>query len=294
MDWAFVKTRFHRISSRTVLHAMCAFLPLALSGQAFADDSLLNPQVTLVSAEFPTLSGEEAKETIQWAVYLIQANLPPSYSGKKNWDAKKRVYAGIDIKNDGLKLRTHRKYREVRHGKWLRYTIDLKNPTDPRFLKIEVLRAESNQPGRLSLKLQIDTHVDVESQQQRWNYGLQLYSVTVEAQAKLRMTIDADIGFGFDYSRIPPDILFDPVVKAADIQLVDLEVDKIGILGSDIAEEIGDLAERVLRDEYLPRQRDQLANKLNHQVNRRRDKLRISASDWLTKRLSGSVAPSAK
>jgi len=289
-----VKTRFTRISSRSVLHAVCNFLTLALSGHASADDPLLNPPVTLVSQEFPALSSEEAKATIQWAVYLIQANLPPSHSGKKNWDAKKRVYAGIDIKNDGLKLKTHRKYREVRHGKWLRYTIDLKDPADPRYLKIEVLRAESNQPGRLSLKLQIDTHVDVETQQQRWNYGLQLYSVTVEAQAKLRMTIDADIGFGFDCSRFPPDILFDPVVNAADIQLVDLEVDKIGVLGSDIAEEIGDLAERVLRDEYLPGQRDQLAKKLNHQVNRRRDKLRISASDWLTKRLSGNAESSSK
>jgi hypothetical protein len=147
------------------------------------------------------------------------------------------------------------------------------------------------------MTLQIDTQVRIEAQQQRWNYGIQLYSVSTEAIAKLRMTIDTSIGFAMDYSRVPPDVLFDPVVNTADIQLIDLEVDRIGILGSDIAEEIGDIAKRIIRDEYLPRQRDQLASKLNHQINRRRDKLRISASDWLTKFLSSpssSAVPSTK
>jgi len=40
-----------------------------------------------------------------------------------------------------------------------------------------------------------------------------------------------------------------------------------------------------LRDEYLPSLSQKLVPKLNFQINRRRDKLRISASDWLTKQL---------
>ena len=285
----FVAIRYH-VACRLVgmtgsKRLVCFWLCLIpFTRNAFADEAQPTPSSASVSA-LPTLPSEEAKAAIQWAVYLVQSNLAPTYERKKNWDARKRIYAGIDIDNDGLKIKTHRKYREVRHGKWLRYTIDLKDPNDPRYLKIDVLRATSTEPGRLGLTLQIDTQVDVEAQQQRWNYGLQLYSVTTEATAKLRMTIDATIGFGIDYSRIPPDVLFDPTVNSADIQLLDLEVDKIGILGSDIAEEIGAVAERIIRDEYLPKQRDQLASKLNHQINRRRDKLRISASDWITTHL---------
>ncbi len=227
----------------------------------------------------------EAKAMVQWAVYLIQANLPPRYDGKKHWGDTKRLYTGIDIDNDGLKLKTHRRYRDVRHGKWLKYTIDLKDPNDPKYLNIEVAKAELTSDGRLRMELQIDTKVDLDARQERWNYGLQLYSISTQATAKLRMALTASIGFKFDYTRIPPDVLFDPVVEKAGIEIVDLEVDRISKLGSDIAEEIGDVAERVLRDEYLPKQRDKLVDKLNRQIDRRRDKLRISASDWLASRL---------
>ena len=237
------------------------------------------------SVAIPNLTSEEAKATLQWAVYLIQANLPPQHMGKKNWGATKRLYTGLDVDLDGLKLKTHRKFREVRHGKWLQYTIDLKDPNDPRYLKIEVTHAETGDDGRLRLELKIDTQVDVETRQERWNYGLQLFSISTKSTAKLQLTLAANIGFSFDYTRIPPDIVFDPVVESADLKIINLEVDRISKLGSDIAEELGDFAERVLRDEYLPSLSQKLVPKLNSQINRRRDKLRISASDWLTKQL---------
>ncbi len=85
-------------------------------------------------------------------------------------------------------------------------------------------------------------------------------------------------------------MILDPVVQRADLQIVDLEMDKIGVLGSDLAEEVGDIVERQLRDEYLPKQRDKLAERLNQQIDRRRSKLRISASDWLAKYLRPSSA----
>jgi hypothetical protein len=235
---------------------------------------------------FQTLPEEEARASIQWAVYLIQQNLPPRYEKKKNWGNTKRVYAGVDIDNDGLKLKTHRRYKEVRHGKWLKYTIDLKDPTDLKNLHIEVVRAEMQPTGRLQLEFVIHSHLDIDARQERWNFGVQLYSLSTRAHAHVRMNLVADIGFNFDYTKVPPDVLFDPVVKSADIQLIDLEVDKISKLGSDIAEEFGDMVERALRDDYLPQQREKLTAKLNGQIDRRRDKLRISASDWLTSRLS--------
>ena len=239
-----------------------------------------------LAVAIPNLTSEEAKATLQWAMYLIQANLPPQHKGQKNWGATKRLYTGLDVDLDGLKVKTHRKFREVRHGKWLNYTITLKDPNDPRYLKIEVTRAETGDDGRLHLELKIDTQVDIETRQERWNYGLQLYSISTKSTAKLQMTLAATVGFSFDYTRVPPDIVFDPIVEHADLKIINLEVDRISKLGSDIAEELGDFAERVLRDEYLPSLSQKLVPKLNAQINRRRDKLRISASDWLTKQLA--------
>ena len=244
------------------------------------------PSGSVESSVINTLPAEEAKASIQWAVYLIQQNLPARYEKKKNWGDTKRVYAGVDIDNDGLKLKTHRRYKQVRHGKWLQYTIDLKDPTDLKNLHIEVVRAEMQPNGRLLLEFLIHSHLDIDARQERWNYGFQLYSLSTRAHARVRMSLVADIGFHFDYTKVPPDVLFDPTVHSADIQLIDLEVDKISKLGSDIAEEFGDVVERALRDDYLPKQREKLVTKLNGQIDRRRDKLRISASDWLSTRLS--------
>ncbi len=238
------------------------------------------------TAVFQGLPDAETKATLQWAAYLVQANIPPHYESKKNWGATKRVYAGIDVDNDGLKLKTHRRYRDVRHGKWLKYEIELQEPTNSENLKIEVRRAETLPDGRIAMEVRIESKLDIDARQERWNYGLQLYSVSVRASARVRMTIKATFGIAIDYSRIPPDVLFQPQVDFAELKLIDLEVDQISKLGSDIAEELGDIAERLLRDEYLPKQNEKLAQKLNAQIERQRDKLRISASDWLNQRLS--------
>ncbi|MGV3483083.1 MAG: hypothetical protein ACO1RT_01555 [Planctomycetaceae bacterium] len=269
---------------------MIRFLPMLLLAFSLAINVGLlaaEPTPTLASADpvVPGLPPEETRATIQWAVYLIQANLPPRYEGNKRWGETKRVYAGIDVDHDGLKIKTHRRYRELRHGKWLKYSIDLRDPNDPRCLRINVVAAEMADDGRLKLDLQIDTKLGIEARQERWNYGLQLYSVSTQASAKLRMSLTASIGFGFDYAQVPPAVVFDPLVEQANVEIVDLEVDQISKLGSDIAQELGDMAERVLREEYLPKQRDKLAQKLNSQIDRRRDKLRISASDWLVHKL---------
>ena len=276
--------RFH-----TAITALFCFVALLNSIAVSAADRDSTNQAAVeesVLATVPSLPSDEAKATLQWAVYLIQANLPPQHTGKKNWGATKRFYTGIDIDHDGMKLKTHRTFREVRHGKWLRYTIDLKDPNDPRYLNIEVARAVTSDDGRLHVDLTIDTQVDIETRQERWSYGLQLYSISTKSTAKLRMTVAANIGFVFDYTRIPPDIVFDPVIENAELKIIDLEVDRISKLGSDIAEELGDFAEHILRDEYLPNLNQKLVSKLNSQINRRRDKLRISASDWLSKQLS--------
>ncbi len=252
---------------------------------AYAEELTVAPPNEVSATQVLTLSPAERTEAVKWACDLVQSNLPATYRGKKNWDHRKRIYAGVDVDFDDGKLETHRKYRDVRHGTWLRYQIDLKDPTDPRYLQFTVVGVETRTDGRMRVDLQIDSAVDIELQQQRWNLGVHLYSVTSHGHARVRLRLVADIGSYFDTTKIPPDVILDPVIQRADLQIVDLEMDKIGVLGSDIAEELGDVVERQLRDEYLPNQREKLVERLNLQIERRRSKLRISASDWLARYL---------
>lgn len=234
---------------------------------------------------------DEAKRLLQWALDWGRQLLPESYHRDKAWDKQKRVYAGFNIKADDGRLSTKRRWKEVNHGRWLRYDIRLGDVHDPRRLKVQVTDAHLGEDRRLHFEARVDTRVDVHLQQQQWNLGVRLYSLSVEADARLRMEIAGDIGFELDLTRIPPDVLADPHVSAIRLSLIDLNVERISHVGGEVAESIGDLVKQIIRDEYLPSQQAKIAEKLNRQIDRRRDRLRLGASDWLSRRLSPLADP---
>lgn len=234
---------------------------------------------------------EEAKRLLQWALDWGRQLLPESYQRDKDWDKQKRIYAGFNIRADDGRLSTKRRWKEVNHGRWLRYDIRLGDVYDPRRLKVQVTDAHLGEDQRLHFEARVDTRVDVHLQQQHWNLGVRLYSLSVEADARLRMEIVGDIGFELDLTRIPPDVLADPHVSTIRLSLVDLNVDRISHVGGEVPESIGDLVKQVIRDEYLPSQQAKIAEKLNRQIDRRRDRLRLGASDWLSRRLSPLSGP---
>src|SRR5690606_16272395 len=69
---------------------------------------------------------------------------------------------------------------------------------------------------------------------------------------------------------------------STELSLVDLKVDRISKIGGDVAESIGDLVKQIVRQEYLPGQQAAITQKLNAQIDRRRDRLRLGASQWLS------------
>lgn len=233
---------------------------------------------------------DEARQLLQWGVDWVRHLIPETYHNDKKWGQTKQIVSGLDIHTKGGRLHTRRRRKEVEHGRWLRYDVHLGDPSDPDRLDIRVLRAEQGEDRRLRFDIQVDTVVDIHLQQQRWNLGTKLFSLSVDARAKLRLILSGDIAFELDLTRIPPDVLADPRILSTDLQLVDLDVDRIGKIGGDVAESVGDLVKRVIREEYLPEQQDKITKKLNGQIERRRDRLRLSAGEWLTRKLTQPLA----
>ena len=54
--------------------------------------------------------------------------IPHQYEDRDDWNKQKKVWAGVEVKREGLKLKTQRKEKEVNHGTWRRHTVDLLNP----------------------------------------------------------------------------------------------------------------------------------------------------------------------
>ncbi len=228
------------------------------------------------------LPPEEACQVLQWAADWVRQTLPASYQGDKDWGKRTRVYAGVKVDLDDGRIKTKRRWKDVKHGRWVRYAVHLRDPSDPQRLNIRITHAEQGPDQRIRFAAQLDSLLDVELEQERWNLGTRLFSVSVQAKVKLRMLVAGDVGFELDVTRIPPDLLADPRITSTELSLVDLKVDRISKIGGDVAESIGDLVKRIIRQEYLPGQQAAITQKLNSQIDRRRDRLRFGASQWLS------------
>lgn len=237
------------------------------------------------------LPPEEVQRVLQWAADWVRQTLPATYHGDKDWGKTTRLYAGVKVtKHDGH-LSTKRRWTEVSHGRWIQYHIDLQDPSAPDRLNIRITKAEIGPDQRIHFEAQIDTRVDYRIEQERWNFGTRLFSVSVRGDAALRMIVAGDVGFAFDLTRIPPDVIADPNIRSTQLQLVSLKVDRISKIGGEVAEAVGDVAERIIRDEYLPKQQAKITERLNRQIDRRRDSLRFGATQWLMRTLPTAPDP---
>ena len=128
-----------------------------------------------------------------------------------------------------------------------------------------------------------EASLDCFARRSRWNYGVQLWSFSTEARANVALTIAGTLRWRLDFANIPPDVVFEPTIDNASIQVSEFEVNKISEVGGDVAEGIGDLLESVLKREIVQRQNERLAEKMNRQIAKNEDRLKISMSDWLRK-----------
>jgi hypothetical protein len=92
-----------------------------------------------------------------------------------------------------------------------------------------------------------------------------------------------------DPTRLPPDVLFDPVVTQSDLQLRQFRLLRLSDVGGPLARELGEELDDVLRDE-LARRRGQLTAAINRQIDKHRDQLRLSLQDLLKSPWGGLAA----
>ncbi|TWU58468.1 hypothetical protein Poly51_12460 [Rubripirellula tenax] len=228
-----------------------------------------------------------AKASVQWLVDRALTVLPRTFDGDKDWGNTKKVWAGVSMKMDGLKLKTHRKFRDVDHGRWVRYEVTVPQPHADRNVDVNVdnvNRVIDPVTGQERWKIHstVIAPMEFSARIQRHNLGVKLFSVTVSGKMKVRLTSSASIGFYPDYRKIPPDLVIDPIINEAKLELQSFEVDRVSHVGGDVAEAWGEIMQEVLVERFVNKQDEKLVSKLNKSIHKRRDDLRISLSDWIT------------
>lgn len=250
------------------------------------------------SATTFAISESQARSSVQWLAELALRLTPRAFDGDKDWGETKKIWSGVKIRREGFRLRTNRREKDVRHGRWVKYQLTLPEPVpnkpDPMTAKIHrVSRVGGDlQPG-VSPEKQTNTHWKIESsiatpmkftaRIQRWNLGVQWYSVTIEGKMRVQLDSTTKLTFLADYAEVPPAFVIDPNVESATLHLEQFEVDRISRIGGDVAEEWGEMMEKLVRDIFLKKQNEKLAGKLNRSIEKHRKDLRLSMADWFAK-----------
>ncbi len=247
---------------------------------------------------FP-ISETQARASVQWLSDLAVKHTPRTFDGDKGWGDTKKVWSGIKIRSKGLKLSTKRRFKEVRHGRWIKYELTLPPPapansTTENQLVVQINRVvcegdlQTGSPsGQTNTHWKIDSAIETPmmftARVERWNLGVQLYSLSVEGRLRVRLNSSATLTSYADYSEVPPALVIDPKIQQAELLLQQFEVDRVSKIGGDVAEEWGELMETVVRDVFLKKQNEKLVDKLNKAIDKRRGDLRLSLAEWFAK-----------
>jgi hypothetical protein len=219
------------------------------------------------------LFGARTPELDQYVRWLVLKNLPPSYEDNRKWGLQKEVYDGFRFRREGLKIETERKYRTVKHGTWSRYYVQLIDPTNKLALHID--RLEPIADDRVAVEITLETPLKAFGRISQWQRNVQLISLSTNADATVRVRVQAEIGIRTNPLVFPPEIQFTPVVKDAQVQLVAFEVHRISQVSGPLAEQLGKGIRNVV-DERLENYSDKLVTKMNQQLVKQQDKLKVS------------------
>lgn len=213
---------------------------------------------------------------------LARRHIPHTFSDNKKWNRTAERWDGLEFELDGLRLETRRRRKTVNHGNWQRYDVELLDPN--REFVIRLNRLETREDGRLVADVDITSYVKAHGRFARWNHGVQLISLGVDARARITLNVVVSLGTELDFSQVPPAVVLDPIVESSRLSFQDFEVDRIGEIGGDVAQWLGDQCEGILRAK-VEDQQEKITSKLNRAIDRNRDDLRLSVveltqSEW--------------
>jgi hypothetical protein len=208
----------------------------------------------------------------QYITQLVLEEVPPVYENTKKWGGTKRVMSGLDWEQDGLKIETRRRWKDVNHGSWSRYKLKLIDPEKTFEVRLENLRDLGDNTAGFDLVCV--AKLACWGRMSQWKRGLQLISLSADADAKVRLVASVELKMAIDPKTLPPDIILSPKVTAADLQLQQFELQRVGLADGPVVEQLGEVVEEGLQD-YLAENRQKLAEKMNKQIDNK-----LTTSKW--------------
>ena len=234
---------------------------------------------TSAAQEAVTTPGQIRKESMSdLLMWIAKQHIPTTYQDKKDWNRTREIITGLKIVGRGRKLSTAPRRRRVNHGTWKMYQVSLKNPQDG--FHIELNRVQVTEEHGLSFEAIIEARLELLARWAQWNLGVQLISINALADVKVRLHLAGNLAIRIDPLKLPPDVTMIPTVTSARLQLKSFRLLRISQLNGSLVHAIGGEARKII-EKQLAAKRGDLVAKINQQIERNQEKLRLSLREYL-------------
>jgi hypothetical protein len=214
----------------------------------------------------------------EWITELVRQQLPDDYEKRKNWGHTAKTFDGISVRIENGQLKTHRKYKQANDGTWQHYRVKLKDPKEKFEVAISNIRRMPE--GKVGLDVTAVASLEVFGRQSVWQHGVQLYSLSAEADARVQLWARVEVATHLDITRFPPDVLFEPEVTAARLEIPDFRMRRIGELHGPLVRSLSHTTREVL-EEKLAEDNEKLVAKLNRAIDKQEKKLKLSPAEMI-------------
>ncbi len=209
---------------------------------------------------------------------IILDELKPQYEDNKHWGQKGRILAGVKVTGKWFDPKIEKRTKEVNDGLWQRYVVTLIEPE--KNLHVRFDRARSVDSNRFAFSLTLESLLHGEAHIERWRKGVKMLNTSAQGDMTVRARLDFDLAIRLEPGKLLTDVVLDPRVTGVDLELVDLDLRRVGILGHDVARELGDSL-RPLIAQQLNEREPKIVAKANAAIEKRRDRLRFSPEQFL-------------
>jgi len=217
---------------------------------------------------------------------MVLDNIPHNFEETKDWGGQDERWDGLKVRREGFKIRTKRRKKMVNHGTWKKYSAQLVNPNEEFSITVKNMRETDDE--KVAFDVHFSAHLNIDGRQSKWVKGVQLYSVSVQGHTKIKLVVGLELGVTMDINNFPPDLVFVPVAKEANLVVVEFRIDRISKAGGEFAQMVSKGARKSL-DQKLAEKEDKLVEKLNKELVKNQSKLRLSIADALKSKWTKSA-----
>jgi len=217
----------------------------------------------------PVALSEEANEFLRGLLLLL---IPDEYVDDDDWGRQRRIQSGLNVKLDGIKLHTSRRWKNVNHGLWKRTEIHLHQPEQKFQLRVECIPQENEAASRY--RLHAKARIRIHGRQQQWTNGVRIYSVSGDATADVTLKADVSLQRRFVDSEGTKRLRILPRVESFVFVVNGFRLQRVGHAKGAVVREFGRSLRSII-NRIISHRNPKLVQKINRKIEKKPDRFEI-------------------